>query len=166
MLTDTSRLYIVKQPNGKYALFSGTRNNFFLTNCKTPTEIIDFILERTEARLRCNVFAKPKYFNCALEKYKQARGFKSEAVNELSDGAVELLTSMGVPEDTLEKKPGTIPYKYLNENGSGNGLTMGQKLKIIELVMGDPSVTAWPDDTQLEKKYRQIRDLVLEDHAK
>ena len=168
MFEEITSLKTVKQPNGKFALYDDKNKSFVLTGFADSTAALNHVLKRVRARLMDHVFEKDDYFDMYLEEYKHAHGLVSgydSVETDPADPAIEKLISMGVPEETLEKKDAGTPGEVLTAEVSGDTLTMGHKLKIMELAMGDPAVTTWHDDTLLEKKYRQIRDLVLEDCA-
>lgn len=87
-------LKILKQTNGKYALWNDKELLFELYNQNSVQDICDYILRRVNSRLRDTIYYDAKddhLFKVAVQEYKIKHGLDSEPV----DTAKVILAEMG-----------------------------------------------------------------------
>ena len=88
---------IVKQPNGKYALYDTSACEISFTNRKTPQEIRDFLIGKAGRILDESIQHHAQdtgFFDLFVSDYKQAKGLTPD--EEIREAVINELSEMGV----------------------------------------------------------------------
>nr|WP_319394116.1 hypothetical protein [uncultured Desulfobacter sp.] len=76
------RQMIVKQTNGKYALWDDEEQSFDRFNCETPGEILDYLIQRVHGILLSSIASHANddsQFKMALAEFKDKNGLDTSA---------------------------------------------------------------------------------------
>ena len=91
-----SNYKIVKQPNGKFALWDDKDKRFRFDNMETAESIKDYLVDQTDLILSKNIISyaqDDEYFKICLSDYRRDNGLDQ---SEQEDAVSTLIKSMGV----------------------------------------------------------------------
>ncbi|MCG8688094.1 MAG: hypothetical protein MI892_24680 [Desulfobacterales bacterium] len=119
-----SNYRIVKQPNGKYAMYNTETKEFTYSDRDSPEAIIELVLRRVRIRLEDNAgyySKKPDHFDICVRDYKYAHGILSRGEpdpHEEYQKAVAELRTMGVETDSFRWRCQKKPFRQMFEEAT------------------------------------------------